>query len=436
MRRTDTRTRQRRSHDREGTEEERTTGSTTRSESRGGSRSADRSDSGTRSDPVGALHATVGNQAVSNQAVEELHERGQLQAKLAVSQPGDAAEREAERVADEVLAPRATESENGEDSDTETPELRRSAGSSAGSGSVSSGREGQIRSALTGGQSLPASTQSFFEERFGQDFSDVRVHTGPRADEAAQSIDAEAFTLGSDVAFARGAYRPQTSEGKRLLAHELTHVVQQGGSGGTATRRTVQRQSALPHAEAIESRLSYSTFDWAVTDSDARDVLDKLDELPEEMLEQMVHQLERQGLLDRLLNNIPEATAQNRYPLINKVKYLASKPYQTLSKASMDMLREIDNFLSGQAQVFVQLVGTSPWVNLALSNPLETLAGMVGAGSLSPLPGKYAQAVRASKQIVGGAVRKKISLFYLRNEGTLSPKEREFWKGMMEIWAP
>ena len=172
MRRTDTRTRQRRSRDRgrERTDEKRATGSTTESES------ASQSDTETRSDPVGALHAAVGNQAVSDEAVEELHERGELQAKLAVSQPGDAAEREAERVADEVLGPRSTEDGSREETDVETPDLRRSAGSGSGGGSVSGDHEGQIRSALTGGQPLPASTQSFFEERFGQTYAEATGH--------------------------------------------------------------------------------------------------------------------------------------------------------------------------------------------------------------------------------------------------------------------
>jgi len=219
--------------------EHRTVGSNARSE-------ADtQSESSARSDPVGALHAAVGNQAVGNQAgggqttgneaIEELYERGELQPKLAVSQPGDAAEREAERVADEVLAPRSTGGESRAETDAETPELRRSAGS-GGDRSVSGDRERQVRSALSGGQSLPQSTQSFFEDRFGRDFSDVRVHTGSQADQAAQSIDAEAFTLGSDIAFAQGAYQPETRGGKQLLAHELTHVVQQGGASASRTR--------------------------------------------------------------------------------------------------------------------------------------------------------------------------------------------------------
>jgi hypothetical protein len=69
------------------------------------------------------------------------------------------------------------------------------------------------------------------EPRFGHDFSQVRVHTDRRAGEAAEAIDASAYTIGRHVVFARGRYRPGTIDGRRLLAHELAHVVQQRGSG-------------------------------------------------------------------------------------------------------------------------------------------------------------------------------------------------------------
>lgn len=81
-----------------------------------------------------------------------------------------------------------------------------------------------------GGTGLDTGAQSRFSESFGDSFGDVRVHTGPAADDLARSVQARAFTTGSDVFFARGEYRPGSSEGDRLLAHELTHVIQQRGS--------------------------------------------------------------------------------------------------------------------------------------------------------------------------------------------------------------
>ncbi len=79
------------------------------------------------------------------------------------------------------------------------------------------------------GQPLDAGTRTFMEPRFGHDFSRVRVHTDEKAAESARAVDALAYTVGRDVVFETGKYEPGTSEGKRLLAHELAHIVQQQG---------------------------------------------------------------------------------------------------------------------------------------------------------------------------------------------------------------
>lgn len=78
------------------------------------------------------------------------------------------------------------------------------------------------------GQPLDAGARSFMESRFGHDFSGVRVHTGGRAAESARSVNALAYTVGRDIVFGSGQYAPSTMAGKMLLAHELTHTVQQG----------------------------------------------------------------------------------------------------------------------------------------------------------------------------------------------------------------
>jgi Domain of unknown function (DUF4157) len=77
------------------------------------------------------------------------------------------------------------------------------------------------------GQSLDAGARAFMEPRFGHDFSGVRVHTDARAAESARSVNALAYTVGRNVVFGAGQYAPGTGEGRKLLAHELTHVVQQ-----------------------------------------------------------------------------------------------------------------------------------------------------------------------------------------------------------------
>ncbi|MDQ1375739.1 MAG: hypothetical protein QOJ09_3077 [Actinomycetota bacterium] len=78
-----------------------------------------------------------------------------------------------------------------------------------------------------GGQPLDRGTRAEMETALGHDFSDVRVHTGPAADASAKSVQAQAFTAGNEVVFGAGQFDPGSTAGKRTLAHELTHVVQQ-----------------------------------------------------------------------------------------------------------------------------------------------------------------------------------------------------------------
>jgi hypothetical protein len=96
--------------------------------------------------------------------------------------------------------------------------------------------EGRIAAVRGGGRPLPEFERGFFEPRFGYDFGEVRIHTGAEAVETAEELDAQAYTVGQDIVFGQGRYAPETEEGRQLLAHELTHVVQQHG----ATRVTRQ----------------------------------------------------------------------------------------------------------------------------------------------------------------------------------------------------
>lgn len=100
---------------------------------------------------------------------------------------------------------------------------------------------GRINRARGGGQTLDTSIQAKMGESMGADFSGVRVHTGSESHALNEQLNAKAFTTGSDIFFRDGAYSPQSSGGQELLAHELTHVVQQstgavrgGGGGGSA----------------------------------------------------------------------------------------------------------------------------------------------------------------------------------------------------------
>lgn len=116
-----------------------------------------------------------------------------------------------------------------------------------GTPSVSPSVESGINSLRGSGQPLPESTRSFMEPRFGADFSGVRVHTDSNANHLARSINAKAFTVGKDVVFGSGQYAPETSGGKQLLAHELTHTVQQAtlANNKGLNRQFLQRDGAL-----------------------------------------------------------------------------------------------------------------------------------------------------------------------------------------------
>src|SRR5580692_5987186 len=80
------------------------------------------------------------------------------------------------------------------------------------------------------GRPLDSGARAFMEPRFNYDFGRVRVHAGPLAAESAKAVGAQAYTVGQDVVFDEGRYEPSTTEGRRLLAHELSHVVQQTGA--------------------------------------------------------------------------------------------------------------------------------------------------------------------------------------------------------------
>jgi hypothetical protein len=108
------------------------------------------------------------------------------------------------------------------------------------------------------GQPLDASTRAFFEPRFAYDFSQVRVHTDTRAAESARAVSALAYTVGREVVFAAGRYTPHTLGGRTLLAHELTHVMQQGLAGPEAPSASIKIGSASdPSESAAEHATNY-----------------------------------------------------------------------------------------------------------------------------------------------------------------------------------
>jgi hypothetical protein len=150
-----------------------------------------------------------------------------LQPKLAISRPGDPAEVEADRVADQVMRMRepVVQRQCAACEEEEAVTVSRKA-----QGAIGSDAPASVGSVIgSPGQPLASSARAFFEPRFGQDLSHVRVHTDGGAQQSAQDVNALAYTVGPHVVFDAGRYAPEAPDGQRLLAHELTHVVQQDG---------------------------------------------------------------------------------------------------------------------------------------------------------------------------------------------------------------
>jgi len=122
---------------------------------------------------------------------------------------------------------------------------------------VSHGLESQINVIKGGGRPLAESERAYFEPRFGYDFGQVRVHTDTQAAETARAVNARAFTVGRDMVFGAGQYAPGVSEGRGLLAHELTHVVQQQGASQlfreSQNRADITRSSGSKSTKQIKS---------------------------------------------------------------------------------------------------------------------------------------------------------------------------------------
>jgi hypothetical protein len=167
-----------------------------------------------------------------------------LQTKHAINQPHDALEREADTVADQVLRSSPCQADA-----TEIDRQQRPRPSRRATQPVSANLQDAptvINEVLQSpGTALEAEIRSYFEPRLGHDFSNVRVHTDAKAAQSARAINALAYTTGRDVVFGAGHYAPATDHGKRLLAHELTHVVQQGA----APTNIIQRAPAPPPAK-------------------------------------------------------------------------------------------------------------------------------------------------------------------------------------------
>src|SRR5437764_11067257 len=178
---------------------------------------------------------------------------GRMQTKLTVNEPGDKYEQEADRVAEQVMrmaAPGSSAPPTEPDDDkTENGTVLHKKASGTTERGTSNVPPIVNKVLSSSGHPLDAATRSFMEPRFGHDFSRVRVHTDAQAMKSTRAVNALAYTVGRDVVFGSGQYAPGTAAGQRLLAHELTHVVQQGN-----TPKDNVRLASIPPKELFENK--------------------------------------------------------------------------------------------------------------------------------------------------------------------------------------
>lgn len=190
------------------------------------------------------------SQALGNQGMQRLLHAGAIQPKLRISQPGDPYEHEADRVAEQVMRmplPSGTCAACA-DGDESCPRCAASARGRIQRRALPHARDATTTGdhpRIGPGRALDTATRAWFEPRFGVDFSNVRLHTGAHAAASARAFGAYAYTLGQDIVFGAGQYAPGSDRGRRLLAHELTHVVQQRAHAPRRTHTGVGVRTSL-----------------------------------------------------------------------------------------------------------------------------------------------------------------------------------------------
>jgi Domain of unknown function (DUF4157) len=186
--------------------------------------------------PGGILQrkCACGNSAGATGTCAECQEKQglALQTKLRISEPGDVYEQEADRIADQIMQMPNPSPQRQVEPEEENEEIVQRKATPKPTPLNSDQSPSEIPPIVhevlnSPGQPLDSETRTFMESRLGHDFSQVRVHTNAKAEESARRIDSQAYTVRQEIIFGSGYYAPKTNEGRKLLAHELTHVIQQ-----------------------------------------------------------------------------------------------------------------------------------------------------------------------------------------------------------------
>ena len=196
-----------------------------------------------------------------------------IQAKLTVNQPGDRYEQEADRIADTVMSmPEPNIQKSSSDDEEEKIQMSRDIGDHVdhqpAGREINPGIENHLKNTGNSGTNLSGEIGSFMESRFGTDFRDVRIHTDSDAVQMSRELGANAFTSGRDIYFNEGKFDENSQEGRHLLSHELTHVVQQGNSEPVIQRDGIDARFGTVEAFSILHPRFLTGFSRPLTQSE------------------------------------------------------------------------------------------------------------------------------------------------------------------------
>lgn len=223
-----------------------------------------------------------GNHTVAGGECAECRKK-RLQRKLIIGASNDPLEQEADRVAEQVLATSANPAVGGTTPSIQRHAWRLSEQSEEAPDSVN-------RVLGSSGRALDTPLRKEMESRFNHDFSQVRVHRGSVAEQSAREVKAHAYTVGHNIIFGAGQFAPETHQGRRLIAHELTHVVQQSGNLSPKIQRQPDNDKKEPSSE-IGKELNKNRL-FQKLPKFARDkILDEIDKAPETITKEVLDKI-------------------------------------------------------------------------------------------------------------------------------------------------
>jgi hypothetical protein len=249
-----------------------------------------------------------------------------FQPKLAINQPNDVYEQEADAMAEKVMRPgnylqnqntffkpsvSSVQRKCAHCEEEEKKQVQRK--ETDATTMASSTTENYISSINGSGNKLSPDERNFFEPKFGTDLSNVRIHTGTQANESAKSISALAYTHGNNIIFANNQYQPFTDPGKKLLAHELTHVMQQSQniapaiqrqpSGGDADTDADENAKQNVEKNEVVKKLEEDTFFKKLEKKVKDEIKDAIKHAPEKITEAILDKIIDATVTDPQYNN-------------------------------------------------------------------------------------------------------------------------------------